>query len=119
MRLSAISSSYDFVLGRRSVKVFAGGIRVHVLARAAMALNLVMFLILPASASAHSHWKHTVKRQPLAVAQLYSSRARRRVAMILQLKLLELHEAHLDRLREVILRKLPVDDLLKAEKPPE
>ena len=83
--------------------------------RAVMAFNLTIVLCTTAQAPAstspvrHRHGQH------YTVSELYSSRARHRAVTILQLKLLELHEEHLDRLRRVILRKLPIDTLLKAE----
>jgi len=48
---------------------------------------------------------------PGAVRDLYSIRARRLVRTILQLRMLELREAELDRVRSVIAGKLGVDAL--------
>lgn len=48
---------------------------------------------------------------------LYSSRALRRVRLILQLRLLELRKAHLERVRQAIERHLSVDRLLQEEAP--
>ncbi len=90
----------------------------HKLFRALMALVLSMFLVAPADASARPRARHELNSAQYSVSRLYSSRARRRARTILQLKLLELHRAHLDRLRAVILRKLPLDELLKAAKSP-
>ena len=44
--------------------------------------------------------------------ELYSARARRRIASYLRLRLLELREESLERAAEVIRRRLPVDTLL-------
>jgi len=90
-----------------------------VLNRALAALALVILLPVAAEASARDPKVNQRARAHYSVSQLYSSRARRRAVRILQLKLLELHEENLDRLRQVILRKLPIDTLLKAAKPPE
>ncbi len=45
---------------------------------------------------------------------LYSQRARRRMAMYLKLRLLELRELHLERAAAAIERRLPVSELLKG-----
>lgn len=90
----------------------------HVSTRAVVALTSVILLATAAEAPAGAHCASRRKAAHYTVSQLYSSRARHRVITILQLKLLELHEEHLDRLRQVILRRLPVDTLLKADKPP-
>ena len=90
-----------------------------VLNRALAALALVILLAVAAEASAHRSKTNPGAPSHYSVSQLYSSHARRRAVKILQLKLLELHEENLDRLRQVILRKLPIDTLLKAAKPPE
>ncbi len=88
--------------------------------RAALALAVAIVLPIVTRAPANAHSSRHPKRLPAhySVSQLYSSRARHRAAMILQLKLLELHEEHLDRLRRIIIRKLPIDTLLKADGPP-
>ncbi len=46
---------------------------------------------------------------------LYSARAIRRARTLLQLRMLELREARLERVRAVIERRLPVDALLRSE----
>ncbi len=86
--------------------------------RAVVALTSVILLAVAAEAPAGAHAANRRKAVHYTVSQLYSSRARHRAIMILQLKLLELHEERLDRLRQIIVRKLPIDTLLKAEKPP-
>ncbi len=48
---------------------------------------------------------------------LYSRRALRRVRLILQLRLLELRKARLERVRQAIERHLSVDRLLQEEHP--
>jgi hypothetical protein len=44
-----------------------------------------------------------------------SPHARRRLATLLRLKMLELHEEHLDRVRAVIERRLPVSALFEGD----
>jgi len=46
---------------------------------------------------------------------MYSRRALRRARTILQLKLLELHEERLDRIRRVIEKHLPISVLLQHD----
>ncbi|MDQ2907714.1 MAG: hypothetical protein M3R44_00005 [Candidatus Eremiobacteraeota bacterium] len=45
---------------------------------------------------------------------LYSQRARKRMAMYLKLRLLELRELHLERAAAAIERRLPLSELLKG-----
>ena len=81
--------------------------------RAACAVTAVCGAILlgaPASAS-----KGAAPVRPYL--DLYSLRARRRAAIILQLELLELRKARLERVRRAIERRLPVDQLLKIGDP--
>lgn len=91
-----------------------------VFGRAGLALTLAIVLpmVAPAPGNARSAKHRRGLSAHYSVSQLYSSRARHRAVTILQLKLLELHEEHLDRLRRIILRKLPIDTLLKADRPP-
>jgi|GEM_PF-2104927 hypothetical protein len=49
--------------------------------------------------------------------RLYSLRERRRIQAILRLRLLELREAGLERVRSVIERRLPVDSLFEPTAP--
>ncbi len=90
----------------------------HVSIRAVVALTSGILLAIAAKAPAGAHAANRHKAAHYTVSQLYSPRARRRAVTILQLKLLELHEDRLDRLRQIILRKLPIESLLKAEKAP-
>ncbi|MGZ3497597.1 MAG: hypothetical protein ACXWNK_00195 [Vulcanimicrobiaceae bacterium] len=85
--------------------------------RAALALTSLILLGAPAWASdkrtAHPG-KHDAR--PFAAytaADLYSRRALRRARTILQLELLELREARLERVRAAIARRVPVDTLLR------
>ena len=48
---------------------------------------------------------------------LYSRRALRRVRLILQLRLLELRKAHLERVRQAVEQHFSVDRLLQEEEP--
>ncbi len=70
----------------------------------------------PASPSPEAH----PRRAPAAharpaprVADLYSLRARRRIANYLRMRLLELREERLDRAADAIERRLPPDVLLR------
>jgi hypothetical protein len=51
---------------------------------------------------------------PLSAADLYSARAKRRMASFLRMRLLELRLRGLARAAEVIEQRLPVDALLRA-----
>ena len=77
---------------------------------AVMALSAAILLGAPASAS-----KGAAAARPSL--DLYSMRARRRAAIILQLELLELRKARLDRVRRAIEQRLPVDQLLRSKAP--
>lgn len=80
----------------------------HKYLAATAALSLAILLPAPASASRPSrHPKAAVGQS----AGLYSARARRRAKIILELQLLELRKAHLDRVRAVIEKRLPPDAL--------
>lgn len=82
--------------------------------RACLALASIIVLTQPAWASD--------KRKPArarimaqnryTAADVYSRRALRRARTILLLKLLELREARLERVRKAIERRLPVEELL-------
>jgi hypothetical protein len=48
------------------------------------------------------------------LTELYSQRALRHARVILQLKLLELRQERLERVRKAIERRIPVDELLNA-----
>jgi len=48
---------------------------------------------------------------------LYSRRALRRVRLILQLRMLELRKAHLERVRQAVEQHLSVDRLLQEDEP--
>ncbi len=49
--------------------------------------------------------------------ELYSLRARRRLASYLRMRLQELRLEHLDRAADAIERRIPIDDLVPAAKP--
>ena len=84
----------------------------HDFMRAAPALFLAILLMGPASASTKAGRPHrTVGRLAAPFLDMYSRRARRRAATILQLELLEMRKAHLDRVRKVIEKRLPIDAL--------
>jgi hypothetical protein len=69
-------------------------------------------LVLAGSASATPAPRPTVPPRLRADASLYSPRARRLVQSYLRLRLLERREAELERVRDVIERRLGIDDLL-------
>ncbi len=88
----------------------------HVSMRTAAALSLAILLTAPASASTKAVPRRAwVRHAGGGSLDLYSLRARRRAALIFQLELLELRKARLERIREVIKRKLPLDTLLQTE----
>jgi len=89
---------------------------------AALALTLALAASLPAAAHAPRHGRRhrSASTSGISAASLYSSRALRRARTILQLKLLELREERLERVRKAIERRVPIDQLLKTyplEKP--
>ena len=69
----------------------------------------------PSHGAAHAapHDKPPVPALPAHVNDLYSRHARARIASYLRLRLLELHEEHLDRAAEVLRHRLSVDALLE------
>ena len=82
-------------------------------ARAASALMLAILLGAPASASTKPAVRHVAAhRRAVPTVDMYSRRALRRAATLLQLKLLELRKARLERVRSAIEKRLPIDDLL-------
>lgn len=88
--------------------------------RAPLALTSLLFV---AAAPAHHHHGRHARHQHAALTplpagvELYSRRALRRARIILQLKLLELREEQLDRVRRAIQRRIPIDRLLNEPSP--
>jgi hypothetical protein len=82
---------------------------------AALALTLAVVLSARGVAAKAGHRHHIVPLGTPApnVRDLYSQRALRRAKTILQLKLLELRQERLERLRKAIERRIPVNELLK------
>ena len=78
--------------------------------RAVLALTSLLSL-----GAAHAHHRHPARHArsnlvaPAPGLELYSRRALRRAKIILQLKLLELREQQLDRVRRAVERHLPID----------
>ena len=73
------------------------------------ALALTSLCLLAASAGHHRHSRHSRYPNltpPAAGINIYSRRALRRARIILQLKLLELHELQLDRVRRAVERQI-------------
>jgi len=86
--------------------------------RAALALTSLLLLAAASGHHRHSHAKRPSLAQPPAGIELYSRRALRRARIILQLKLLELHEEQLDRVKRAVQRRVPINDLLKETASP-
>ena len=87
----------------------------HIAMRATAALSLAILFCGPASASTRvgpHRGAHRAARE--ASLSLYSIRARRRARTILQLELLELQKAHLDRVRQALQKRIPIDQLLSV-----
>lgn len=82
--------------------------------RACLALALIIVLTQPAWPSDKRKLAGATKlaHTPYAAADLYSRRALRRARTILMLKLLDLREARLERVRKAIERRLPVEQIL-------
>ena len=90
--------------------------------RAALALTLALAAPLPAFArQPHRHpranFHHVSAAQGLTARDLYSRRALRRARTILEFKLLELRSERLERIRKAIETHVPIDDLLRSERP--
>ena len=88
--------------------------------RAVLALTSLC-LLAAAPAARHHYARHS--RHPDLMPQaggidIYSRRALRRARIILQLKLLELREEQLDRVRRAVERRIPIDRLLNASPRP-
>lgn len=83
---------------------------------AALALTLALTASLPAAAKGPGHRSAHRRSAPSAtvlVEDLYSRRALRRARIIVELKLMELREERLERVRQAIERHVPIDELLK------
>jgi hypothetical protein len=52
-------------------------------------------------------------RKAIAASDLYSARARRRLAAYLRMRLLELRKLGLERAADVVERRIPVEELLR------
>jgi hypothetical protein len=61
--------------------------------------------------------KATNVARSIAAGDLYSLRARKRMQTYLKLRLMELREAELDRVADVLRRRLPVEALLETPRP--
>jgi hypothetical protein len=78
--------------------------------RTAVALTSLLLL----AGTPAPHRRHPAQAHAAAPSlDLYSPRALRRARTILQLKLLELRKARLERVRRAIERGLPVDQIVK------
>ncbi len=83
--------------------------------RAALALTSLMVLCLPAHASdKRVAPRLRVRPATYSIDTLYSKRALRRARIILELKLLDLRKARLERVRKAIERNVPIDQLLRT-----
>jgi len=74
-------------------------------------LALTLYRAVPSPVPSPPPRIHARRTLP-AASDLYSLRARRRIASYLRLRLLEMRKAGLDRAVEVIERRLPADTLL-------
>lgn len=82
----------------------------------AMALGILIFGCASAPALAkHSRHHARASRTATPSIDMYSRRALRRARTILQLKLFELREERLDRVRRVIEKRLPISTLLSHD----
>ena len=85
-------------------------------------LALTSLCLLAAAPAAHHrrahHSRHPNLTAPDAGIEIYSRRALRRARIILQLKLLELREEQLDRVKRAVERRIPIDRLLNASPHP-
>jgi len=88
----------------------------NVLLSPVMALVFGILACSPASASGKPSSHHRAAPQAAGM-DLFSRRARRRVATILQLRLLELRKERLDAIRRVIERRLSIDRLFASPPP--
>ncbi len=88
--------------------------------RAVLALtSLCLLAAAPATHHRHArHSRHPNFAPPAAGIEIYSRRALRRARIILQLKLLELHEAQLERVKRAVERGIPIDRFLNATASP-
>jgi hypothetical protein len=80
-------------------------------------LTLCASLAAPAATPAPRARPHARASHAPTVEELYSLRARRRMAAFLRLRLLEWREEGLSRAAEVIERRLPVDALVPTPSP--
>jgi hypothetical protein len=84
---------------------------------AAAAVTLAALISAPGVAAKVAN-RHVVPASPPPVPvlkELYSQRALRRARIILQLKLMELREQRLERVRKAIERRIPIDQLLNGD----
>lgn len=82
---------------------------------AASALTLAAALLLTAGSAAHGRHrpKPSATLPPSAALRLYSTHALRQARIILQLKLLELREERLERVRKALQRHANIDEILR------
>ena len=78
---------------------------------------LALTLCSPGRAAGPAHPRPKASPRPPTVEQLYSLRARRRMASYLRLRLLEWREAGLERAAEAVERRIPVDELVPKPEP--
>lgn len=71
-------------------------------------------LVCPAAGAQKHHAARAAAPAPtVPVTGIYSARALRRTRLLIQLQLLELRKARLERVRKAIRERLPVEDLLR------
>ena len=81
---------------------------------AAIALTLALIFCTGGAAAKRPAPHRAAATAPAVKLDLYSRRALRRARTILQLKLLELREERLERARKAVLRRIPIDELLRT-----
>jgi len=64
----------------------------------------------------HPHRQRAALSRPMTALDIYSRRALRRARTILQLKLFELREERLDRVRRIIEKRLPLNSLFLRDR---
>jgi len=87
--------------------------------RCARAIVVGLCILGCASAPAlakHPHRHRAALLRPMTALDIYSRRALRRARTILQLKLFELREERLDRVRRIIEKRLPLNSLFLRDR---
>jgi hypothetical protein len=90
----------------------------HMNCRYPAVVALTSLVLLGATFAPHRpHRRLPIAAQGLRADEIFSTRALRRARTILQLKLLELREVRLERVRRALERGIPIDTILKQRPP--